>query len=351
MNITQNHFGNLKNGEPVEQYYLTNDHHISVTILSLGATLQSILTPNSLGQLGDILLGFDTIEAYENDRQYMGCVAGPVAGRINHGQYSWQGQTFQLDCNWQEHHLHGGVAGLNRKNWTGQTKLLTDSVKLELTCQAAHGEGGYPGNRTFKTTYILNNKNQLLIYFEATTDRDSPVNMTSHGYFNLSDEPGTIYSHKLMLNALKTLRFDENLIPTGDFDYVLGHPTNFSRGEFFGAALEKMPSGLDHIYVLNKEYGRFGIAAKAIEPESGRTLELVTDQPALVVYTSNFFDGTVAGKKGSLMPRHGAFCLEPQHFPDSVNHAQFPNTMLKAGETYKSHTQLAFGLVGDLHEH
>jgi len=350
MNITKEDFGHLSDGRQIERIVLSNNNHIDISILTYGGIIQSLKTPDLNGDIKDIVLGYDSIEGYENDPYYMGAVVGPVAGRIKNARFQLNNETIELQANAGNDLLHSGDVGLSSKVWEAVMEEKNDSVKLTLSYMAQDDEGHFPGNRKFTTTYILNNKNQLMIYLDATSDKDTIVNMTSHSYFNLSGKPH-IYDHLVMINALKTLAVDENLIPNGQFDYVLGQPTNFSRGKHIREALDKMPDGLDHVYVVNKEAGKFGITAKVIEEESGRTIELVSNQPGLVFYTNNFPDGTVIGKNKEAIVKHSAFCIEPQHFPNAPNITNFASIVLKAGEKYKSRNQFTFGLTSDEHSH
>lgn len=349
MNITQKHFGKLSNGNAIDIIELSNDHSISIKILTYGGIIQSIMTPDEKGFLKDIVLGKDDMEGYENDDSYIGAVVGPTAGRIKNGQFNIDDRSFTVDKNGGEHHLHGGSAGLSMKVWDAKLEKRENSVKLELETSSSDGEGGYPGNRSFKTTYILNNKNQLLIYFDAITDKDTIINMTSHSYFNLSNKEDHIYNTKMMMNAQKALHVNEDLIPDGQIDYVLGKPYNFTRGAKLGEAIKGMKEGIDKVYIINKAYGVFGISAKAVDEKSGRTIDLVTDQPGIVLYSSNHFDGSAKGKEGKPLIKHGAFCLEPQHYPDSPNQPTFPCITVRAGEKYKSRSQFTFGLLSDRH--
>jgi aldose 1-epimerase len=349
MDIIQKHFGNLSNGKQVDIIEMCNDHQISIRILTYGGIIQSIICPDEKGFLKDIVLGKDSMEAYENDNSYLGAVVGPIAGRINQAQFKIDDLEYRVDANDGPHHLHGGSAGLSLKVWEAKLEKEKESVRLELQTEAKDGEGGYPGNRIFKTTYILNNKNQLMIYFDASSDKDTAINMTSHSYFNLSNDDAHIYRHKMMINSQKTLSVDQDLMPDGGIEYLIGKATNFSRGAPLGEALDQLPNGLDHVYVINKEYAAFGIAAKVVDEQSGRTLDMITDQPAVVLYTSNYFDGESIGKEGKPLLKHGAFCLEPQHYPDAPNQANFPCITVRAGEKYKSRTQITFGLAGDSH--
>lgn len=351
MNITRTHYGTLSNGSKVDIIELSNDHEITIKILTYGGIIESIITPDEEGFLKNIVLGKDNLEGYENDNSSLGALIGPTAGRINQGQFKIDELAFSLDNNGAKHNLHGGIAGLSKKVWDAELEKRADSVKLVLTFSSVDGEGGYPGNRTFKTTYILNNKNQLLIYFDATTDKDTIINLTSHSYFNLSNEDDNIYDTKMMMNAQKALVVDSELIPDGQIGYVLETPFNFTRGAKLGEALKGMKEGIDRVYIINKAYGVFGISAKAVDEKSGRTIDLVTDQPAVVLYTSNHFDGTEMERNGKTLIKHGAFCLEPQHFPDAPNHGNFPSIIIRAGEEYKSRNQFTFGLVSHSHHH
>ena len=352
MEIQEELFGKTSNGISVEKISLINNHGLKLAILTYGGIIQAIETPDEDGIFKDIVQGYDSIEGYEKDEYYMGAVVGPVAGRITHARIPINDRIIQLEPNAGTHQLHGGPMGLHKKVWKAKAEKRQDSLRLILTTEAKEGESGYPGNRDFKTTYILNNKNQLMIYFDATTDADTVVNMTSHSYFNLSSQENDgLDDHLIMINALKTLATDELLIPTGEFDYVLGKATNFSRGKLIGQGLKEQAEGFDHVYAINKEPGKFGITAKVVHQKSGRVLELVTNQPALVFYTNNYPDGSVIGKNGLPIISQGAFCIEPQHFPDSPNHPHFPSIALKAGDTYKSRSQFTFGLASDEHHH
>ena len=353
MEINRTDFGQLSNGTKIEKIDLINHHHIKVSILTYGGIIQCIKTPDEEGNFKDIVLGYDSIEGYENDPYYMGAVVGPVAGRLTNAQFPLNGKLIKLEANAGQHQLHGGSKGLHQKVWEiTEIEQRHHSLKVKLSTKAENEENGYPGNREFSVSYILNNKNQLMIYFDAISDADTIINMTSHSYFNLSDkENETVHEHLAMINSQKILSVDEELIPNGEFDFVLGKAHNFSRGKVIGEALAQLPDGLDHIYVINKEAGAFGISAKVVHKKSGRNLDVVTDQPAVVFYTNNYPDGSILGKNDLAIIKHGAFCLEPQHYPDSPNHAHFPSITLKAGEKYKSRTQITFGLESDSHHH
>lgn len=348
MEISESYFGTTKTGEKVFQYFLENDLKTRIAILNFGCIIQSIETADKFGQLSDITLGFNTLMAYENDSHYIGAVVGRVANRIGNAQYTDGDLKVELDKNEGQNHLHGGSKGLNKIVWKAEYLKKNDSVGLEFTHRSPDGENGYPGNVDFKVTYILNNKNQLMIYFKAETDKRTPINLTSHIYYNLSgDKSNDILEHLVMINSLKYLEPNMNSIPTGSINYLIGSPLNFSRGKIIGAEIDKMENGYDHTYIINKEAHKFGISAKVVEPVSGRIIEIVTDQPALQLYTANYFDGSLKGKNGQKFIKHAGFCMETQAYPDAPNHSNFPSIFINPGEKYSSHTQISFRIKYD----
>jgi len=349
MYILQQSFGNLDSGDEVFLIKMRNNNGIEVEIITFGAIIKSIKTPNLDGEIEDIVLGKENINGYVEDDSCLGAVVGPVAGRIGKSRVRIAGEDFRFHPNDGVNSLHGGNAALHKRNWEPILSESENSVKVELIYKAVDMEGGYPGNRTFKTTYILTNRNQLMVYFDAFTDKDTIINMSTHSYFNLSGRHQDIYDHTMMINSLKTLNTNDSLIPDGTENYVLGEPLNFSRGAQIGDALQKISSGIDHAYVINKEYGSFGISAKVVHKQSGRTMDLITDQPVVVFYTANHYNSAKKGKNELPLQKHGAFCLEPQHHPDAPNHMNFPSIVIKAGEKYKSRTQMTFGLTSDQH--
>jgi aldose 1-epimerase len=341
-------FGITANGRVVNRYVFENNFKTRISVLDYGCIIQTIETPDKFGNLADIILGYDSIEEYENDSHYMGALVGRVANRIGKAQYIDGPFLVKLDNNEGENHLHGGSKGLSKVVWKAEPFQKNNSVGIDFYYRSPDGENGYPGNVDFKVTYILNNKNQLMIYTNAVTDKRTPINLTSHVYYNLSgDASGDILDHFVMINALKFLDTDAQLVPNGKLNYVIGSPVNFSRGKKVGVDLDKMTNGYDHTYVINKEPGKFVITSKAIEAESGRVLEIVTDEPTLQFYTSNFFDGSLTGKNGIRYQKFAAFCMEAQGFPNSPNRANFPTVFLNPGEKYSRHTQISFQIKYD----
>jgi len=350
MEIKKEVFGKLPNGKSIDKIILSNNNGLEIGILTYGGIIQELKTSDLSGNFKDIVLGYDDIDGYINDPYYMGAIIGPVAGRISGATFPLNNETIKIKANAGADLLHSGDSGLHNKIWAPTLSKKNDSVKLTLSITAENRPDDFPGFREFTVSYILNNKNQLMIYFDAISDQDTVVNMTSHPYFNLSDSP-KVYNHFMMINALKTLAVDADLIPNGDFDYVLGKPTNFSRGKMIRDALDDMKDGIDHVYVINKELGKFGITSKVVDEKSGRTIELVTDQPGLVFYTNNAPNGDVLGKGQEAITKHSAFCIEPQNFPNAPNNLNFPSIVLKAGDKYKSRNQFTFGLTSDTHSH
>lgn len=348
MELREEYFGTTENGEKVFRYFLENNFKTKMEILDYGCIVQSIKTADKRGEFGDIVLGYDSLAEYEDDAHYLGATVGPVANRIGKAQYIDGPFMVKLDKNDGQNHLHGGLKGLNKVVWKAKPFQKKNSIGVEFTYRSPDGESGYPGNVDFKTTYILNNKNQLMIYYSAETDKRTPINLTSHIYYNLSGGKNpNVLGHYAMINALKYLDTDANLIPTGKLNFVIGSPVNFSRGKIIGDDIDKTAIGYDHTYVINKEPGKFIITSKVVEPERGRILEVVTDQPTLQFYTSNHFDGSQIGKKGVKFDKHAAFCLEAQGFPNAPNHSNFPSVFLNPGEKYSSHTQISFQIKYD----
>ena len=348
MEVREVYFGATKNGEKVFKYILENDFKTRIVVLDYGCIVQSIQTADKLGIFADITLGYDSLTEYENDIHYMGAIVGRIANRVGNAQYIDGPFMVKLDKNAGIHHLHGGTKGLNTVVWKAKPIQSNNSVGVEFMYRSPDGENGYPGNVDFKVSYILNNKNQFMIYLHAETDKRSPINLTSHIYYNLKGVNGSdILGHYAMINALKYLEVSSELIPTGKANSVIGSLVNFSRGKNIGSEIDKTSNGYDHTFVINKEPGKFVITAKVVEPKSGRIIEITTDQPTLQFYTANNFDGSLSGKNSVKYVKHAGFCMETQAFPDAPNHSNFPSIFLNPGEKYSSHTQINFQVKFD----
>jgi aldose 1-epimerase len=344
-------FGKTKDGQSVELYILTNKTGMEVAITNFGGTLVSLKTPDRNGKTGDVILGFDTAEEYENGRNFFGGTIGRYGNRIAHGKFTLDGATYTLAKNNGENHLHGGVAGFNKKVWQARDISSSAGQALELTYLSKDGEEGYPGNLSVKVVFtVLAGRNALKIDYSATTDKNTVVNLTNHAYFNLGGQGnGDILKHELTLHASKFNPVDAGLIPTGELKSVAGTPFDFLHPTAIGARINqddqqlKFGKGYDHNWIVNRTSATaLDPAALAYDPQTGRTLEITTTEPGIQFYSGNFLDGTIHGKTGEVYPFRSAFCLETQHFPDSPNQPEFPSTELKPGQQYHSATVYLF---------
>ena len=349
--ITTSPFGTLPDGRPATLYTLTNPHGVVIKITDFGGIITEIHVPDRDGKLADIALGFDTLQPYTTDSPYFGALVGRYGNRISQGRFELDGQTVQLPINSGEQHLHGGMVGFDRRMWTALPFQEGDSVGLTLLYRSADGEEGYPGNLDVTVVYELTAHNELVLTFDAVTDRATPINLTQHAYFNLAGK-GDILGHQLSIAADTFTPVDVKLIPTGEFRPVADTAFDFRQpraiGELIGADDDQLRygQGYDHNFVLNRPAEGPGarasiLAARVVEPISGRVLELYTEEPGVQFYSGNFLDGTLSGKGQSYAFRSG-FCLEPQHFPDSPNQPTFPNTILRPGGEYATVSRFKF---------
>ena len=337
--------------DSIRLYTLTNNHGMTVKVTNYGAIVTSIMVPDRDGKIADITLGYNSVEGYINavDRPYFGAIVGRYGNRIAKGRFSIDGETYKLATNNDENHLHGGNVGFDKVVWDAKPVSSDGCDGIELIYLARDGEEGYPGNLSVKVLYQLSNNNELIIQYHATTDKATPINLTQHTYFNLKGEgEGTILDHELLLNAKRYTPVDKGLIPTGKLAPVAGTPFDFTSpkaiGRDIGQEHQQLEYGLgyDHNFVLDGNEGTMKLAARVYEPTSGRVLEVQTTEPGVQFYCGNFLDGTLKGKSGKPYVHRGGFCLETQHFPDSPNHAEFPSTILRPGEQYKTKTVFKF---------
>jgi aldose 1-epimerase len=347
-------FGAVSSGEKTDLYILTNARGMTVAITNYGATVVSLKAPDRAGKFADVVLGFDTPKEYEDGTAHIGGTIGRYANRIAHGTFTLAGKTYTLPKNNGENTLHGGVLGFDKRIWTAKEVASKEGVGVEFTYVSADGEEGFPGTMTVTVVFtLLNAKNELRIDYNASTDKQTVVNLTNHSYFNLAGQGnGDILSQTLQLNASKFTPVDSGLIPTGELRDVSGTPFDFRRPTAIGERINetdeqlKLGRGYDHNWVLDRRTGFSGIelAAVARDPKSGRMLEVLTTEPGMQFYTGNFLDGTAHGKGGKVYERRYAFCLETQHFPDSPNHAGFPSTTLFPSKPFHSTTILRFSV-------
>lgn len=341
--ITSKPFGTTTEGQKVSLYTLTNAKGASATISNYGGIVTKLMMPDRNGKLEDVVLGFDELSSYEKKSPYFGALIGRYGNRIAKGIFSLDGNTYHLATNNNGQSLHGGLKGFDKVVWQATPEETKDGPALKLTYLSKNGEEGYPGNLSVTATYTLTNRNELKVVFTATTDKDTVVNLTHHSYFNLAGQGnGDILGHLLTLHSDKFTPVDKVLIPTGVIEPVAGTPFDFRKATAIGARINqadeqlKFGGGYDHNWVADKLPGHLGMVAKVEEPKSGRVMEVLSTEPAVQFYAGNFLDGTLIGKGGKVYDFRTGFCLEPQHFPDSPNHANFPSTELKPGQVYKN---------------
>ena len=347
MGIESSPFGRVQ-GRDIELFTLSNAQGLRARVITFGATLVSLETPDRSGQLADVVLGFDRVEDYVAEHPYFGSTVGRYANRIAAGKITIEGREYQLATNHGPVHLHGGTSGFEKKIWSAGTSDVDNSVVFSYT--SPDGQENYPGNLVCKVTYTLTEKNELVLDYDAQTDKATVVNLTHHSYFNLAGAGNSdILDHLLMINADHYTPTDEHSIPTGELHPVRNTPFDFTQARAIGARIDDdhpqltLAGGYDHNYVLNStDNAELHLAAVASHEGSGRVMEVRTTEPGMQFYAGNFLDGTLTGKQGKTYPRRSGFCLETQHFPDSPNQPAFPSTLLLPGQTYTQRTVYKF---------
>ena len=346
--IKREPFGKMPDGKPVERFTLTNANGVELKAIGYGGIITSLRVPDRNGKLDDVVLGFDSLEGYLKPPPFFGAIIGRYGNRIGKAQFTIDGTTYKLAANNGPNHLHGGVKGFDKVLWT--VEPVGDNA-LAFTRTSADGEEGYPGNLRTRVTYTLTDKNELIVEYQATTDKATPVNLTQHSYFNLAGHAsGDILGHELMLNADRYTPVDDTLIPTGELAPVAGTPFDFLKPTAIGARINndhpqlKAGQGYDHNWVLNRKGTGLELAARVREPKTGRTLEIATTEPGIQFYAGNFLKGDLTGKGGAVYKHRTGFCLETQHYPDSPNKPNFPTTTLRPGAEYRTKTVFTFGV-------
>jgi aldose 1-epimerase len=350
--IRKESFGKTAGGEQIDLYSLSNKKGMEVSIADFGATVVTVRVPDRAGKAADVVLGFDTLEGYENGKSYFGATVGRYANRIGGGKFSLDGNTYTLPKNNGNNTLHGGIVGFNKKVWKAREIDAKDGESLELSYVSADGEEGFPGNLSVKVVFTLPaDRNELKIDYSGSTDKDTVLNLSNHSYFNLAGEGnGDILDHVVTLHAKQFTPVDSTLIPTGELRNVATTPMDFTNATPIGKRINDnyeqlvFGKGYDHNWVLARSGGGNGlsIAAEAYDPKSGRKLEVLTSEPGVQFYSGNFLDGTAKGKGNKPYAQRAAFCLETQHFPDSPNHPNFPTTLLKPNAVFHSQTLFRF---------
>lgn len=344
--IETSEFGAI-DGQPVTLFTLTNASGANVGIIEYGGIVVSLNVPDRDGNLGDVVLGFDTLDAYVADTPYFGAITGRYANRIAGGKFEIDDTAYELPVNNGPNSLHGGIKGFDKVIWKGTPTESGDGVSFAYVSQ--DGEEGYPGTLESTVTYTWTDSNELRIDYEASTDRPTVVNLTNHSYFNLKDGgASSILDHVLMINASQYTPVDETSIPLGEIASLDGSPLDFREPTAIGARIEEedeqlgFGAGYDHNYVIDRDSDGLALAATVSEPETGRVMDVLTAEPGVQFYSGNFLDGHHIGKGGVGYQRRSGLCLETQHYPDSPNQPGFPSTVLRPGETYKTSTVYKF---------
>lgn len=351
LSVSQASFGESPAGVPADLFTLTNANGLIVKITNFGGIITEIHAPDKNGVLTDVNLGFDDIKPYYKDAPYFGALIGRFGNRIAGGKFTVDGETYQLATNNGHNHLHGGVVGFDKVVWDAATFETTNSVGITLKYLSVDGDQGYPGNLNVTVVYELTNANEILVKYHAVTDKPTPINLTQHAYFNLAGKGGDILNHEVMINADRFTAINDEAIPTGELPLVENTPFDFRSPHLVGERINsdheqlKNGNGYDHNFVLNKTHEKeLSLAARVHEKNSGRVLEVFTQEPGIQFYTGNWMDGSLIGKGWNYTRRCG-LCLEPQHFPDSPNQPNFPNTILRPGEEYTSVMSYKFSVL------
>jgi len=345
--VTRAPFGTTTAGEAVDLVTLTNAHGMEVRVMTYGGIIVSLIVPDRHGAPGDVVLGYDSLAGYLEHSPYFGAIVGRYGNRIAKGRFTLGGTEYRLATNNGPNHLHGGTRGFDKVVWTADPFHNDSGVGVILQHTSPDGDEGYPGTLHAKVTYTLTERNELILDYEATTDRATPVNLTQHSYFNLAGT-GDILGHELMIAADNYTPVDTTLIPTGAIAPVAGTPFDFRTPHRIGARIGednaelRYGGGYDHNFVLARADTGLAFAARLTDSLSGRTLEIRTTEPGVQFYSGNFLDGSITGKGGTIYRHRTGLCLETQHFPDSPNHPGFPSTILEPGRIYRSRTVWTF---------
>jgi aldose 1-epimerase len=339
-------FGKTADGVPVEVYTLSNPAGLKAKIMTYGATLIDVETPDRNGKLENVTLHLDSLHDYLAGHPFFGSVVGRYGNRIAKGKFALDGAQYTLAVNNDTNHLHGGKRGFDKVVWKAKPTKSADSVGVVFSYTSPDGEEGYPGTLQVTATYTLTRGNELKLEYTATTNKATVLNLTNHTYWNLGGiHAGNILDHELVLNADRYLPVDKTLIPTGELRSVKGTPMDFTEAKTVGSRIAQVGTGYDHCYVLNKRGSGMSLtlAARVAEPKSGRVMEVYTTQPGVQFYTGNFLDGKLKCD-GVSYSQHYGLCLETQHFPDSPNRPEFPSTVLRPGQKYTQLTVHKFSV-------
>jgi aldose 1-epimerase len=351
LDVKRERFGTMPDGTVVHRYTLTNARGMEVKLITYGGAIQSLRVPDRHGRRANVTLGFSDLAGYlSSGNPYFGCITGRYANRIALGRFTLDGVAYQLDINNDPNHLHGGFQGFDKKVWDAEVVRTKRTVGIRFHFVSPDGDQKYPGELDTTVTYTLDNRNNLKMRYEATTDAPTIVNLTNHDYWNLAGEgSGDINDHKLLLRASHYTPVSDTLIPTGAIDPVAGTPMDFTRSTRIGKRIRdygfeqlQFGRGYDHNWVLDRHGSGLELAARLEDPGSGRVLEVLTVEPGIQFYSGNFLDGTVVGTSGRAYRQGDGLALETQHYPDSPNHPNFPSTVLRPGDKYDTTTVYRF---------
>lgn len=340
--ISKSSFGLLPDGREVHEFSFFNKNGISASILNYGGIIKSIMTPDRNGEFGDIILGYDDLDGYLNDKTYMGALIGRYSNRIASASINIDGIKFPVSRNDGSNNLHGGVNGFNKVLWRAEIITNGDNPKLKLHHTSHDGDQGFPGELQVSATYSLNDENELSIELNARTNQRTVVSLTMHPYINLGNHRNeNINDHHLLIRSNKYLPLDENMIPTGEKQNVDNSPFDFRSMRSIGSTINKKniqlktAGGYDHCYVIDKPELNERSIARLYHPGTGREFRLQSNSPGLQLYTSNFLDSRIKGKNDIPFRKLQAVCLEPQQFPNAPNETSFPSTIVSPDEVYQ----------------
>jgi aldose 1-epimerase len=341
-NGSKNYYGTIDK-DTVYAYIIKNNQGLKAVISNYGGTLLELWTPDKSGKMGDVILGYDSLAGYlQKSNPYFGALVGRYANRISHGAFAIDGKTYTLALNNNGNTLHGGIKGFDKVIWT--VDQVNDS-SLALSYSSRDGEEGFPGNLNVKVVYTVTSKNGLEIDYTALSDKKTPVNLTNHAYFNLSaGKDSTVLGHELTIHASRYTPVNDSLIPIGKSASVKNTAMDFLKAKKIGKDIKDVKGGYDHNFIIDKKDSSLAMAATLYDPHSGRFMEVLTTQPGIQFYTGNFLDGSLTGRDGKKIVKHGALCLETQHFPDSPNQSSFPSTILGPGQTFHEITIYEFSV-------
>lgn len=348
MDVVHKVIGSTADGSEVCEYVLTSGRGLKATVITYGATLTSVETPDRDGKWSNITLNLESLDDYLRGHPCFGCVVGRYANRIGGAKFTLDGREYSLPKNSGPNHIHGGPRGFDKLVWKAEPIRGDGFVGVKLTHVSPDGHQGFPGRLEVEMVYRVTGDDKLEMEYTARTDKPTHVNLTNHAYWNLGGPAsGNVLDHVLMINADRYLPVDENVLPLGEMRPVQGTPMDFTSPQPIGSRIAETGRGYDHCYVLNKEQpGQLALAARAADLESGRVMEVWTTQPGVQLYTANFLDGKLQAH-GVAYGKHHGFCLETQHFPDSPNRPEYPSTVLRPGETYRELTVHKFSVLSE----